>query len=120
MTVRHGYEFNYKLTAMQVEPHAGALPAEHSFAAVSADDVVLTAMKKAEDSDALIFHMYEWAGKSADVELTPPPGATSAVETNLLEQPEGAPLAINAGRVSLPIHPYQILAVRLDYPKSAQ
>jgi alpha-mannosidase len=120
MTVRHGYEFNYKLTAMQVEAHTGALPAEHSFAAVTPDDVVLTAMKKAEDSDALIFHMYEWAGKSADVELTPPPGATSAVETNLLEQPEGAPLAINAGRVTLPIHPYEILAVRLDYPKSAQ
>jgi alpha-mannosidase len=120
MTVRHGYEFNYKLMAMQVEAHAGTLPAEHSFAEVAPEDVILTAMKKAEDSDALVFHMYEWAGKSANVELTPPPGATAAVETNLMEKPEGAPLAINSGRVAIPIRPYEILAVRLDYPKPAQ
>ncbi|HEY1649246.1 MAG TPA: glycoside hydrolase family 38 C-terminal domain-containing protein [Terracidiphilus sp.] len=120
MTVRHGYEFNYKLTAMQVEAHAGSLPAEHSFAAVTPDDVVMTAMKKAEDSDALIFHMYEWAGKSANVELTAPSGATGAEETNLLEQPAGGPLAVDAGRITIPIHPYEILAVRVDYPKPAQ
>jgi alpha-mannosidase len=120
MTVRHGYEFNYKLTAMQVNPHTGALPAEHSFTAVAPEDVILTAMKKAEDSNALIFHIYEWAGKSANVELTPPPGATAATETNLLEKPEGAPLAINAGHLTLPIRPYEILAVRVDYPKAMQ
>jgi alpha-mannosidase len=120
MSVRHGYEFNYKLKAMQVEAHGGTMPAEHSFAAVTPDDVVLTAMKKAEDSDALIFHMYEWAGKSADVELTPPPGATTAVETNLMEKPQGDPLAINSGRIHVPIRPYEILAVRVDYPKAAQ
>ena len=31
MTVRHGYDYNYPLQAMQVEAHTGALPAEHSF-----------------------------------------------------------------------------------------
>jgi alpha-mannosidase len=35
-------------------------------------------MKKAEDSNALIFHMYEWAGKSGDVEIAVPKGATGA------------------------------------------
>jgi alpha-mannosidase len=120
MTVRHGWEFNYKLAAMQVEAHTGTLPAEHSFAAVSPDDVVLTAMKKAEDSDALIFHMYEWAGKNGEVDLTLPPGATGATETNLLEQPVGDPLAIKADRVAVPIRPYEILAIRADYPRSAQ
>ncbi len=120
MTVRHGYEFNLKLAAMQVEAHDGSLPAEHSFVSVTPDDVVLTAMKKAEDSDALIFHLYEWAGKSANVELTAPAGATGAIETNLLEKPEGEPLAIDSGHVSIPIRAYEILAVRLDYPKPAQ
>jgi alpha-mannosidase len=120
MTVRHGWEFNYKLAAMQVEAHTGALPAEHSFAAVSPEDVVLTAMKKAEDSNALIFHMYEWAGKSAQADLTLPPGATGATETNLLEQPMGDPLAVKGDRVTFPIRPYEIVAIRADYPKSSQ
>jgi alpha-mannosidase len=77
-------------------------------------------MKKAEDSDALVFHMYEWAGKSAQVELTPPSGATSAVETNLLENPEGEPLPVSAGRIQIPVRPYEILAVRVDYPKPVE
>jgi alpha-mannosidase len=120
MTVRHGWNFNYRMAAMQVEAHTGALPAEHSFAAVSADDVVLTAMKKAEDSNALIFHMYEWAGKNVQADLTLPPGATGATETNLLEQPVGDPLAIKADHVSFPIRPYEIMAIRADYPKALQ
>ena len=116
MTVRHGYDDNFKLMATQVEQHAGPLPSEHSFAAVSADDVVLTAMKKAEDSNALVFHMYEWAGKSASLDLTVPPGATGAEETNLLEKPEGAPLSLSGDHVNVTIHPYEILALRVDYP----
>jgi alpha-mannosidase len=31
LTVRTGYEYNYKLQAMQVESHTGSLPAQHSF-----------------------------------------------------------------------------------------
>ena len=62
------------LQAMQVEAHAGTLPLEHSFASVQPENVVLTAMKKAEDSDSLIFHAYEWAGKSSNVTFTVPEG----------------------------------------------
>ena len=36
-----------------VEAHDGKMPAQHSFASVDADNVVLTAMKKTEDGDAL-------------------------------------------------------------------
>jgi alpha-mannosidase len=116
LTVRHGYEYNYGLKAMQVEAHSGSLPIEHSFLTVKADNVVLTAMKKAEDSNALVLHMYEWAGKQANVEINLPPGATGATETNLMEQPEGTSLAVEGGHVTVPIHPYEILAVRVDYP----
>ena len=116
MTEHHGWEYNYPLHAMQVEPHAGTLPAEHSFVSATPDDVVLTAMKKAEDSHALVFHLYEWAGKSGNIELRVPPGATGAVETNLMEQPQGDPLPVTGDRVTIPVHPYEIVAVRVDYP----
>lgn len=117
MTVRHGYEYNYPLRGMQVEAHTGSLPAEHSFVAVGPDHVVLTAMKKAEDSHALVFHLYEWAGKGGSIELRVPPGATGAVETNLMEKPEGATLPVAGDRVTVPVHPYEIVAVRVDYPE---
>jgi len=124
LTVRHGYEYNYQLQAMQVAAHAGSLPLEHSFVSVQPENVVLTAMKKAEDSDSLIFHAYEWAGKSSNVTFTVPAGATGAVLTNLLEQPleppQGSPLAITGTQLTVPIHPFEILTVRVDYKRATQ
>jgi alpha-mannosidase len=100
---------------MQVAAHAGGLPPEHSFVSVQPDNIVLTAMKKAEDSDSLIFHAYEWAGKPDTVTLTIPKGATGAVVTNLLEQPQGSPLTITGDRLTVPIRPFEILTLRVDY-----
>ena len=116
MTVRRGYDFNYELQSMQLEGHEGILPPEQSFVSVSNPNVVLTAMKKAEDSDGLIFRFYEWAGTTGDVRITVPTGATSAILTNLMEQPEGAPLSITNHQVTVRAHPFEIVSVRVDYP----
>jgi len=115
LTVRHGYEYNYKLQAMQVEAHTGSLPAEHTYVTVKPENVVLTALKKAEDDNGLIFRVYEWAGKSGDVEIHVPKGATGATITNLMEKPEGSALQIVNDTVTAPIHPYEILTVQVNY-----
>ncbi len=117
LTVRHGWEYDYPLAAVATRAHAGSLPAQHSFAEVSPENVVLTAVKKAEDADGLIFRAYEWAGKEATAEFHVPPGATSATVTNLMEKPEGDPLTITDDVVKVPIHPYEILTIRVDYEK---
>jgi alpha-mannosidase len=116
MTVRHGYDFNYELQSMQLEAHYGILPPERSFVSVSNPNVVLTAMKKAEDSNGLIFRFYEWAGTTGDVRITVPTGATSAILTNLMEQPEGAPISITNHQITVTAHPFEIVSVRVDYP----
>ena len=118
LTMRRGWEYDYPLQALATTTHAGSLPAEHSFASVGPDNVILTAVKKAEDANAVIFRVYEWAGKQTTAEFHVPPGATSATVTNLMEQPEGAPLAISGDTVRVPIHPYEILTVRVDYARS--
>ncbi len=115
MTVRHGYEFNYGLKAMQVEAHAGSMPAEHSFASVEEKNVVLTAVKKTESGDGLILRFYEWAGKGGNVTLTVPPGATGATVVNLMEKPEGAEIAVTGDHVTVPVVPFQIQTVRVNY-----
>jgi alpha-mannosidase len=121
LTVRRGYEYNYKLQGVQVDAHAGTLPQRHSFVDVAAQNVVLTAVKKAEDSNALIFRFYEWAGKDGDVHLQIPKGATTAKLANLMEQPEGSALTLeNGDSVSVPTHPYEIVTVRVEYPVPVQ
>jgi alpha-mannosidase len=116
LTERAGYEYNYQLRAMQVESHTGSLPAEHSYLSVAPENVVLTAVKKAEDNNGLIFRVFEWAGKESEVTFTVPPGATSASETNLMEKSVGTPLSLAGDKVAIPIRPYEILSLRVDYP----
>lgn len=116
LTVRRGYEYNYRLVAMQVESHAGVLPQQHSFVTIAPDTVVLTAVKKAEDTNGLILRYYEWAGKSGTVQVSVPRGAVSATVTNMMEQPEGAPLHVTGGRqVTTAIHPYEIQTMEVTY-----
>ncbi len=118
-TVEHGYNDNYKLKAMQVEAHEGSMPTEHSFLSTDSDHVVVTAMKKAEDSNALVIRFYEWAGKGGNVTLTLPAGATSASLTNLVEKPEGSPLSVSGDKVTVPVTPFEIQTVRVDYTPTA-
>jgi alpha-mannosidase len=115
-TVRRGYELNDPLKAKQVFAHTGTLPAEHSFASIENSNVTLTAIKKAEDADALIFRMYEWAGTPTEVKLHIPHGATYAIETNLMEKPEGEHLSLTKDEVTVPIKPYEILTIEAAYP----
>lgn len=125
LTVRRGYEFNYPLIATQVMPHEGPLPAEHSFVRVDAENVVLTVVKKAEDSNSLILRLYEWAGKSGMVRIHLPQQAQEARVVNLLEKQESAPLSIVAEReIRSEVHPYEIQTLRVTFaaepPQSAR
>ena len=121
LTVRQGYDFNYRLSAMQVLPHGGKLPTSFSFVKLEPDNVVLTAMKKTEDGDGLLLRFYEWAGKGGDVTLTLPPGIVSATLANLMEKPEGSPLTVADGRkVTVPVTPFQIQTVIVHYPPPSQ
>jgi alpha-mannosidase len=115
LTVRRGYEFNYKLTAEQVGAHAGPLPASHSFVDIKQDHVILTALKKAEDSDAILLRFCEWAGKGGDVQLKVPKGTSAAELTDLMENPQQESLALDHGQVTVPVHPYEIVSIRLSY-----
>ncbi len=120
LTVRHGWEYNYPLTAVVTTAHPGSLPPEHSFASVEPENVVLTAVKKAEDAKGLIFRAYEWAGRESTVEFHVPPGATGASVTNLMEIPQGSALEVTSDAVKAPIKPYEILTIRVDYPNGGR
>ncbi|MBS1852718.1 MAG: alpha-mannosidase [Acidobacteria bacterium] len=117
LSMRRGYEFNYTLHAAQAQVHDGKLPAEHSYVSLDQPNVVLTAVKKAEDDNGLLFRFFEWAGKSGNVTVHVPEGGTSAVATNLMEKAEGSPLPWQDNQFTVPVHPFEIVTVRVDYPQ---
>jgi alpha-mannosidase len=119
LTVRRGYELNYKLIALQTLKHQGPLPAEHSFVQVSGVNVVLTAIKKPENGDGIVLRFYEWAGKEGDVGVTAPPDATSVTENDLMEK-SIEPVSLANSLVSVPIKPYEIKTLKLQFSPSAE
>jgi alpha-mannosidase len=115
LTERQGWDFNYQLKALQVEKHAGTLTAEHSFFRVEPNNIILTTVKKAEDSNALILRFYEWAGKDTQVKISLPHGATLAVATNLMETPEGESIPIANNSITVEAKPYSINTVKVTF-----
>jgi alpha-mannosidase len=111
-TVRRGYELNYGLFAIPAMRHTGVLPPAYSFVQIEQDNVVLTAVKKAEDDDDVVLRFYEWAGKDTDVQLHLPEGAMSASDADLMERPN-AVLRFRNGTVSVPTKPYEIKTVKV-------
>jgi len=111
LTVRQGYDLNYPLIVQAAEKHSGSIPETNSFLEVRVNNVVVTAIKKAEEGDDLIVRFYEWAGKSGDVTLHFPTPALSAQETSLVEKATGA-LSVHGQDVVVPTKPFEIRTVQ--------
>ncbi|HXJ46765.1 MAG TPA: glycoside hydrolase family 38 C-terminal domain-containing protein, partial [Candidatus Dormibacteraeota bacterium] len=120
-TVRRGYELNYPLLASAAEKHSGSLPAAHSFLRVDQDNVIVTAIKRAEDGDDFVVRFYEWAGKAGDVHLHFAASVQSATDANLIEKP-GTPLSVRENEIIVPTKSFEIrtVAVRLARQEKPQ
>jgi alpha-mannosidase len=107
---------NYPLLATAMQAHAGPLPAQQSFVSSTADNIVITAVKQAEDDNSLIIRFYEWAGKSGNVGIRLPRTAKAAYDVNLMEKSE-QPLTLNSSsnEVTVPTKPYEIRTVRVEF-----
>jgi alpha-mannosidase len=116
LSVRQGYDLNYPLLVHKADKHTGALREAHSFLSVGQDNVVVTALKKAEDGEGYIVRFYEWAGKSGEVHLQFSIPVQSASEANLMEKLAG-PLSVKGDEVVVPTKPYEIRTVQVRLAK---
>lgn len=62
-TVRLAEQLNQPLSALPEHAHPGHLPAAQGFCAVESSSVVVTAVKAAEDGDAVVVRAYETTGR---------------------------------------------------------
>ena len=85
--MQKGYEFNYPLIAVNEVAHKGSLPATHSFIEISPGNLIITALKKAEDSDDLVIRFFETTGNEciAKVRLSNFIDVDAVYKTDLLE-----------------------------------
>jgi len=114
---RRAAEFNLPLIAWAVGSGAGKLARRLAFAEIDVDNVVVEAVKKAEDSDNLVMRLYESHGARGDVTVRFGFPVRSVHEANMLED-VGEGLEISENQVRLFLKPFQIktLIVRPDRP----
>ena len=108
---RTGRDFNNPLIPVSVvdEISSKSLPPTHSFVTVSADNLILSALKKSEQDSSIILRLYEIDGIDAETPLAFNGKPQSFRETDLLEQD----LPPQEQRV-LHVKPYEIKTVRLQ------
>jgi len=119
-TELRGYELNYRAIPLVAEAHEGPLPSSYSFVTIEPSNVILTAIKKAEDDNSVIFRFYEFEGKPSRVRLRLPEAATQAVETNLMEKEEHS-ISLGPGgkELTTPIGAHVIKSVKVTFQNSA-
>ena len=124
LTIRRGYELNYKLMALPTARHQGALPPDGFTVLASrshGNDAALAAFLQGRRVAALrhagsSLKLGLLAAGEADlyVTLQLPPGAQSASETDLMERRLSA-LQMDAGQVKVPTKPFEIKTVMVQF-----
>jgi alpha-mannosidase len=80
--------FNHPFLATGFHPIAnGPLPAEQTFLSMNAPNVLITAVKRAEDDKDMIVRFYELTGQPTQATLTLPASPTKIQTVNLIEDP---------------------------------
>ena len=113
-----GYEFNNPFDVVGTDDHTGTLPTNAGYAEVLTSNVILSDLKKAEDSDALIVRLYEANGQAttARVRLADAlcPANAPAVETDVVEQPLAHSSAhLQGGVLSVDIPAFGMVTVKI-------
>jgi len=78
---------------------------------VEPDTIHLTALKLAEERDAVIIRLHNPYNKETEAEITLPTGIREAWETNLLEQPQRRITSIKNNTIKTRIPPYSLKTI---------
>jgi len=112
-TVREAGDLNDPVDVVLAEAHGGELPPRHAFVQLAANGVTLEAVKRAEDSDALIVRLVERHGGEELVVLTVDAPLAAAAECDLLEQESQSLQVEERQQVRILVRPYEIRTMKL-------
>lgn len=112
LTVRKAYEFNYPLMPLIEPNHEGDLPKAYSFVSVQPENIILTVIKKAEDSDDIILRFYETSGKDTKAVVQVAETLKGASETDLLED-EISEITAQERTIEVPIFKHEIKTIKI-------
>ena len=92
---------------------SGKLPLAFSFVRLEPENLIVTALKRAESSNDLILRFVEFHGEDTQAKVTLPNKIKSAITVNLLENEIDGDVSVNGRQVRLTVKPYQIKSLRI-------
>ncbi|MBI3787122.1 MAG: alpha-mannosidase, partial [Ignavibacteriales bacterium] len=113
-TVQRGYEYNYPLVVTTTDAHKGKLPEAKSFVELSPSNLVLTTIKKAEDSNAWVVQWYDAEGKDTEGTLTFPQAPKKIVTSNFLEA-DGTPIEVTKNSAKIRTKKNSVVTVKVYF-----
>jgi alpha-mannosidase len=115
---KHAYEFNTNLDALQMSDGLKP-PLKRSFLEIEPKNVVLSALKKAENGDGgVILRFYETKGEETDAEITLFREPKTVKVINLLEEEDDGvakELEKEGKRIKLTMKPFEIVTLKVKY-----
>ena len=82
-----------------------------SFLKVEQDNIIVTAMKKAENEDAMVIRLYNFADEDSEIDLTLWESFNAAIKTNLIEE-DKEPLIMNKNDLKLTVGHHEITTIK--------
>jgi alpha-mannosidase len=92
----------------------GELPTEYSFLKLSPHNLILSTLKKAEDSDGVILRFFETTGEVTQAEVELFRAIKRLTLVDLLEREEDE-LPFEGNRFSLEVKPFEIVTLKLEF-----
>jgi len=111
--IHFGRESNEPLFAIIAPPKnvSAILNESDSFLKVEQGNIIITAMKKAENEDAMVIRFYNFDDRDTEVDLTLWKSFDAAVETNLIEE-EVKPLRLDKNDLQLKVGHHEITTIK--------
>jgi alpha-mannosidase len=108
---KHGQEYHHRPLWLQANA-SGNLPSEFSFLRLSPCNLVLSALKKAEDSEEVMLRFFESKGEETMAEIELFRNIERATVANLLEQEEYE-LRPDRNKLRFRVKPFEIVTLKL-------
>lgn len=107
---REAYEYGQPLLAMQLDHEV--IDGERQFMKLDPDNLIISALKKAEGEEGVIVRFFETKGEACSAVLTVPSNVHSARTVNLLEEDE-AEIPVRDNTITMEVHPFEIVSLKL-------
>ncbi len=118
--IQKAYNFNHPLSVISSSVHQGSVPASGSFMSLEEGDVVLSAVKMAEDQERtrrVVIRAYEAEGKAAKAifRLWKAPARAYYVDLNECRIDGNLSISVDGPYVSFEVQPYSVASICVEF-----